>query len=319
MATKFSDLMLDMETGDACLEDAYIAEAKGKINVSHAIFEAAYKNYELPDDGQFVCYVESDQEGIPTKSEKAAGLSCAAVGQELGAFLDATVETAKKVKSSAEKDLKTLIALGKKVGVNMSENFEGGFAAPLGKAIVVNGRLTLSDAKFIKSRNACKIAKAYTKGMINICAAFGVNISGDVNALIKNFTGASDVKGKVDSLKALESKLNDGGKALSISGATEGTVDSIKAGDVTDLAMSIYCVANVADAVIKGCGGAKKDAVAMINSFCGDDCKGGKVSRTCEAINGDIQKYMGNLETIGKAIASGFTDSVYALSTTISK
>lgn len=319
MATKLSDLMLDMETGDACLEDAYIAEAKGKINVSHAIFEAAYKNYELPDDGQFVCYVESDQEGIPTKSEKAAGLSCAAVGQELGAFLDATIEVARKVKASSEKDLKTLIAAGKKVGVNMSENFEGGFAAPLGKAIVVNGRLSLNNSKFIKSRNACKIAKAYTKGMINICAAFGVNISGDINALIKNFTGAGDVKGTIDSLKALESKLNDGGKALSIGDAAEGTVDSIKAGDVTDLAMSIYCVANVADVVIKNCSGTKKDTVAMINKFCGEDCKDGKVSRTCEAINGDIQRYMGNLESIGKAIASGFTDSVYALMETISK
>ena len=320
MATKLSDLMLDMETGDACMEDVYIASAKGKINVSHAIFESAYKNYELPDDGQFVCYVESAQEGIPTDSAKAAGTACAAVGHELGAFLDATVEVAKKVKSAAEKDLKTLIAVGKKVGVTMSDNFEGGFAEPLGKAIVSGRRMDLSAKKFMKSRHSCRIAKCYAKGMVNILAAYGISISGDLNATVKDFTGCGDVRGSVNSLKDVESKLSDGGRALNTHGSDgeRGTTDSIKAGDITDMAMAVYTCANVADAVIKACGGsAKKNAIAMVNSFCNDGS--GKISRTVEAINGDIQKYMANLEAIGKAISTGFTDGVYALMETISK
>lgn len=313
MATKLSELMLDMETGDACMEDAYIASAKGKIAVSHAIFEAAYKNYELPDDGQFVCYVESDQEGIPTESEKAAGTACAAVGQELSAFLDATVETAKKIKSSAEKDLKTLIAIGKKVGVTMSESFDKEFATPLGQEICSEGRLTLSADKFMKSKNSCKIAKAYTKGCVYTLAAFGISV--DLPEAVKDFVSVDTAAGTVDSIKKVESKLSDGGRAFAIGDV--GTTNIATASDITDLALAVYTCANVADAVIKACdGAAKKDAIANVNSFCNGD---GKISRTHHAINGDIKKYMSNLEKIGTTVASGFTDAVYALMETISK
>lgn len=320
MATKLSYLQLDMETGDACMEDAYIAEAKGRINVSHAIFEAAYKNYELPDDGQFVCYVESADAGIPTKSKDASGTACAAVFHELNAYFDAIVSTAKKAKAAAEKDLKTLIAIGKKVGVNMSENFEGGFAAPLGKAIVSGGRLNLSADKFVNSRNACKIAKAYVKGSVYSLAAYGISITEEMNAVVKNFTGCGSVSGTIKSLKDLESKLSDGGRAFAVGNAAEKTTDSVKAGDITDFALAVYSVAVTADAIIKvATDSAKKHATAMMKSFCGDECKDGKISRTCEAINNDIQKYMGNLEECGKAVSTAFTDSAYALLETISK
>jgi hypothetical protein len=320
MATKLSELMLDMETGDACIEDAYIASAKGKINVSHAIYEAAYKNYELPDDGNFMCYVESAEEGIPSKSAAAATTACSAVANELGAFLDATVATAKKVKDACEKDLKTLIAVGKKVGVGMSNDFESGFAEPLGKAVVSGRRMDLVSKKFIKSRHACKIAKCYTKGMSSVLAAYGISISSDLNGEVRHFTGCGDVRGSVNSIRDVDSKLSDGGRALNIHGADERQTDSIKASDITDLAMAVYTCAHVADAVIKACGGgAKSSAIKMINSFCEDDCRGGKVSRICESINGDIQKYMANLEDIGGAISTGFTDSTYALMETVSK
>lgn len=318
MATKLSDLMLDMETGDACREDVYIEYAAGRINVSHAIFEAAAKNYELPDNGQFVCYAESAEEGIPTRSDAAAGTACAAVGHELTAYFDAVVETAKKVKTAAEKDLKVLIAIGKKVGVSMSDNFEGGFAEPLGKAVVSGRRMDLSASKFIKSRHSCRIAKSYAKGMVNVLAAYGISIGGSLNSTVKDFTGAGEGRGSVSSLKEVDSRLSDGGHALNIHGSGDSGTDSIKAGDITDLALAIYSCANVADAVLKATGGnAKKNATAMIKSFCDGESR--KISRTMESINGDIKKYMENLQTIGTAISTGFTDSVYVLMETISK
>lgn len=321
MATKLSELMYDMETGDACIEDAYIAAAFGRINVSHAIYEAAYKNYELPDDESFTCYVESAAEGIPSESVAAAGTACSAVANELSSYLDAICATASKVKSACEKDLKTLIAVGKKVGVSMSSDFEDGFADPLGKAIVSGRRMDLMAKKFMKSRHSCKIAKCYAKGMVYSLAAFGINISSDINGDARHFTGVDSVRGSVNSLRDVDSKLSDGGRALNIHGADEaGRTDSIKAGDITDLAMAVYACAQVADAVLKACsGGAKKSAIGMINSMCGDSASGGKISRTMNSINGDIQKYMSNLTAIGDAIGSGFTDSVYALMETVSK
>lgn len=314
MATKVSDLILDMETGDACLEDAYIASAKGKIAVSHAIFEAAYKNCELPDDGNFVCYQESAEAGIPTKTDAAASTACEAVVRELSAYYDAVVATAKKVKDAAEKDLKTLIAVGKKVGVSMSENFESGFAEPLGKAVVTSRRLDVSDKKFLKGRSSVGLAKDYTKGMCYTMAAFGVKL--DVNPSVKNFTGCGEGK-TASCLKTLESALSDGGRAMRTGDGH--TTDSVKASDITDLAMAVWAVANVADAVLKAGKGGKKEADSFIRSCCKGDAKPGKISRTCESINADIKKYMGNLEAIGNAISSGFTDSVYVLMQAVSR
>lgn len=320
MATKLSELMFDMETGDACIEDAYIASAKGKINVSHAIYEAAYKNYELPDNGQFMCYAESAQEGVPTESAKAAGTACDAVANELGSYFDAVIATAKKIKDACEKDLKTLIAVGKKVGVSMSSDFESGFAEPLGRAVISGRRMDLMSKKFIKSRHACKIAKCYAKGMTNILAAYGISIGSDIPGDVKRFTGCDSARGSVNSIKDVDSKLSDGGHALNIHGADGHQTDSIKAADISDLAMAVYSCAHVADSVLKNCSGSSKSsAIKMINSFCADECRGGKVSRSCESINGDIQKYMSALEEITAAIVSGYTDSTYALMETISK
>ena len=47
---KVSDLMLDMSTGNASIEDAYIQEAFHKIKVSSGIFQAAYDISELEED-----------------------------------------------------------------------------------------------------------------------------------------------------------------------------------------------------------------------------------------------------------------------------
>lgn len=317
MATKVTDLMLDMETGDACIEDAYIASAKGKIAVSHAIFEAAYKNCELPDDGNFVCYQESAEAGIPTQSTAAAGTACEAVVRELDAYYDGVMASAKKIKDAAEKDLKTLIAIGKKVGVSMSEDFERGFAEPLGKAVVTSHRLDLSEKKFLKGRESVKLAKSYAKGMTYIMGAYGIRLGSELNGGIKNFTGCDGNCKTASCIKSLESCLSDGGRALKV--GEPSVTDSIKAGDVADLATAIWSIANVADAVLKVGKAGKKDAIAAVRSYCSSDAKPGKVSRTAEAINADIKTYMGNLEAIGNAIATGFTDSAYVLMQTVSR
>lgn len=322
MSTKVTDLILDMETGDACLEDAYIASAKGKINVSAAIFEAAYKISELPEDGTFAIVQEAAEAGVPNTVEGATKTASAAVAHELSAFFDEVVATAKKVKASAEKDLKGLIALGKKLGVSAdpnSSNFEGDFAEPLGKAVVGKGRMDLSDKKFLRSKNTVKIAKGYAKGMAYILSAYGVSIADGFTGGVKSFVGFDgSTRGSVESLKAFESRLSDGGRALSVSADAE--TDSVKARDITDLAMALYTVANVASAVIDATkGGAKKNADGIINALCSKDCDGKKVSRTCESINSDIKKYAQDLQNIGNAIATGYTNSVYTLMSTVSK
>ena len=321
MATKFSDLVLDMETGDACLEDAYIASAKGRVNVSNAIFETAHKISELPEDRNFMIVQEAAEEGIPNTREGAIKTATQAVAHELSAYFDEVVAVAKKVKASAEKDLKVLIGIGKKVGVNAPADgdFEGSFAEPLGKAIIANGRMDLADKQFLKSKNTIKIAKGYAKGMAYILSAYGISISTAFTPAVKSFVGFDGTsRGSVDSLKALDSRLSDGGRALAV-GGIDNTTDSIKAGDITDLAMALFVVANIASAVVDATKGAKKQADSVIASLCSKDCDGKKVSRTCESINGDIRKYAQNLQDISNAIATGYTNSVYTLTNAVSK
>ena len=115
--SKYTELMLDVACGDASEYDAYIEQAIGKINVSNAIFALESKIAELPEDGDFMCIQEAADAGLPANKADATGASCEAVRQQVVAFYDLVLNTAKKVKEACDKDMKLLIAFGKKNGV----------------------------------------------------------------------------------------------------------------------------------------------------------------------------------------------------------
>ena len=50
----FSDILLDLDTGDASMHDVHVKEAQGKINVASAIFEYAATLAECPENSAFV-------------------------------------------------------------------------------------------------------------------------------------------------------------------------------------------------------------------------------------------------------------------------
>ena len=89
---KYSELMLDVACGDASDIDAYIEEAKGKINVSNAIF--ALECSIVNDECDSMCIQEAAEAGLPTDKEGATGVSCEAVKQQLIAFYDLINNTA---------------------------------------------------------------------------------------------------------------------------------------------------------------------------------------------------------------------------------
>ena len=67
---KFSDLMLDFETGDASFEDMYVQEAVGKINVASAIFDNEYRIAETPE-GMNASYIQEAAEAVQEAAEAA--------------------------------------------------------------------------------------------------------------------------------------------------------------------------------------------------------------------------------------------------------
>lgn len=186
----FSEILLDLDTGDASMHDVYAKEAAGKINVASAIFEYAAKLAEMPENSTFVqeAAEAAEEAGLPTKPEEGTGLATEAVAQELIAFYDVVVENAKKVKTAADRDMKAIIGLGKKYGIAASAaqqgNFMIAFAKPLAKALVRDfatnrkskAAITFEKGIFPKAADSEKLIFAYGNCMARLAAVFGMSI-----------------------------------------------------------------------------------------------------------------------------------------------
>ena len=325
---KVSDIIIDMATGDASMRDAYIQEAAGKVEVATAVFEAAYKISELPA-GDFMIVQEAAEEGLPTDQGSACDLACDSVKQAMSGFYDMLVETAKKIKESATKDMKLVIAMAKKFGIsNNVSNFATAFANPLGKSVenAAGGRVELNDKRFLKGKFSIKLADSYVKGVTSLLLAYGINVT-DVfsDPVIAKEIEKKVAKGTPESFKGVAGFLSDGGKLIKIEKITDKDghyTDSVKGSDIADLAISLYIVIAVSDAVVKTAGNksAKATAMAGINALCEkEDCGDKKVSKSIVAIGDDITKWKDSVEAITTAITKTYTDSIYTLYETITK
>ena len=333
---KFSDLMLDMATGDASMEDAYIQEAVGKINVSHAFFEASYKISELPEGEDFMIVQEAADAGLPTDKGESAALANESVVQELGAFYDLIVSTAKKVKQSADKDFKALAGLGKGLGVSMGDDINT-FAQNLANGII-NGRgknakssilrghagsIELGSRKFLASMYTKKLTKKYAQGMAKYLAAYGISIADAFNnETVKKYVGGAGAIKENGGLHAVATSLSNGtGQIIDKAETTDHGNKyrtNIAAKDIIDLVCCVYIVRIVSDAVIQSAGnkGTKKNAMAAISAaIAGPNGKGKKsVSAAAHDIDSTIKYATPKLTNdVVKNIVTGYTDSVYAL------
>lgn len=332
---KFSELMLDMATGDASMYDAYIAEAVGKINVSHAVFEAAYKISELPEGEDFMIVQEAADAGLPTDQEGSTGLATESVAQELNAFFDLIVATAKKVKQSSDKDFKALVGLGKGLGVAPGENIEE-FAANLSKAVVSNkgsnvgssiirghvGSIELGSRKFLHPMYLKKLTKKYAQGMAKYMAAYGLSINDSFNDVVVKQVAGSAGENKISGVHGIATALSNGtGQIIDKSNTSEHGNKyrtNIAAKDIADLVKCVYAVRIVSDAVIQTAGnkGVKKNVMAAINgAIAGPSGKGKKsVDAALHEIDETIKFATPKLtDDVVKNIVTGYTDSVYAL------
>jgi hypothetical protein len=325
---KFSDLMLDMATGDASMEDAYIQEAVGKINVSHAFFEASYKIYELPEDEEFMIVQEAAEAGLPTETGESAALANESVVQELGAFYDLIVATAKKVKMSADKDFKALAGLGKGIGVSMGGDITT-FAQNLANA-VVNGRgkrafgsIELGSRKFLAPMYIKKLTKKYAQGMAKYLGAYGISIAdafGDET--VRRYVGTAGPVKENGGMHAVATGLSNGTGQIIDKGSTTEHGNkfrtNINARDIIDLVCCIHVVRVISDAVIQTASnkGTKKNAMATISALmAGPNGKGRRnVSSAAHDIDATIKYATPKLTNdVVKNIVTGYTDSVYAL------
>lgn len=189
---KFSEILLDLDTGDASMHDVAVKQACGKVNVASAIFEYAAKLADCPENSAFIQEAAdaAEEAGLPTSPSEGAGLATEAVAQELIGFYDVVIENAKKVKAAADRDMKAIIGLGKKYGISAaaatSGNFMTAFAKPLATALLrdnaadrkgVGNFIRFNKGVFPNALQCEKIAMNYGNAMAHLSAVFGLDIS----------------------------------------------------------------------------------------------------------------------------------------------
>ena len=319
---KLSDLILDMNTGDASKHDAYIQEAVGKINVASAYFEVGHKLSQLPVDSNGKYYIVQEaaaEEGLPTTPEGGAALANQSIKESLKAFYDLIVQTAKKVKQAAEKDMKVVIAIGKKYGISATgADFNEQFVKSLVKAITDDKgkKLSLGDKKFLKGKYSSQIAECYGIGMVNFLSAYGMSFNEE--GLTENYRPFRS-KREVNTFKDMWKNMSYGGKLINFDKTVSKErhyTEKVTAGDMEDLFTNIFETMHIAKAVVDvaASASAKKSAMAAVETLCGkEDCNNKKVSKTCELINDGIKDWTENLVAITDVIAKAYTDSVYSL------
>lgn len=320
---KVEDVLLDIGTGDASTHDVDTSVAMGKINVSSAIFEAAYGISELPsEDITSVIQEAADSQQLPTSKEGSTAVAGEAVCHELSAFFDMLISTAKKTKDTANKSISMLYTLGKKeFKTGKSEDFLNGFVTPLTQGFkekYPKGLEIKTDGAFIKAKYAARMAENYCKGVANIFAAYGISFDDILDKDAVKLIARSSIKSRktVSDLRDVESNINLGTKLLSFDKTV--TKDRhyttvVRATDLQSFAVSINAIQIMSDAVIKVASMKKKSIGSIKNIIDTTNKKAGRVARSCEGINDSVKEGSQSLKSLTDNITKAYNDSIYHL------
>ena len=318
-----TELMLDIASGDASEDDVHVQECLGHINISARQFAAAYSISEYPDDLPSIIVEAAENAKLPTDKDEAKEVANTAVIQELSAFYNLMIATAKKVRASTERELRAYIALGKKYGINFDKhNFVSGFLNPLCAAVEKDGLLgKLDDRSFIKGKYAARMVENYGKGMANLMSGYGLsidNVFGDsvVGIIVRNnYSGKKTIK----DLRDVESNMSTGGKQLNFDKTLDKKThyqDYVKIVDFKMLAISIYALSKISETIIVTLGNAstKKTAMNNIKTLFNEASDGNRrVVRSVESISDGIKEWSDNLNNLTTNMTGAFTDSSYEL------
>ena len=318
-----TELMLDIASGDASEDDVHVQECLGHINISAREFAAAYSISEYPDDLPSIIVESAARANLPTNKGEAKEVANTAVIQGLSAFYNLMIATAKKVRAATERELRAYAALGKKYGINFDKhNFLTGFLNPLCAAVEKDGLLgKLDDRSFIKGKYAARMVENYGKGMANLMSGYGLsidNVFGDsvVGLIVRNnFSGKKTIK----DLRDVESNMSTGGKQLNFDKTLDKKThyqDYVNIVDFKMLAISIFALSQISEAIIAALGNAatKKSAMNNMKKLFDEASNGNRrVVRSVESISDGTKEWSDNLSKLATNMTGAFTDSSYEL------
>lgn len=320
---KFTDLMLDMATGDASGYDVMIEYDKGRVEVSNAIFEACCKVAALDEAGAYddAFFQEAADADLPTDGVEASKQASAAASTGVEAFYDLMVDTAKKLKESTGKDWKAIAVLAKKNGMPISEaNAEGfleKFATPLAGKICGGKSVKLSGKAFLTANFARNFTSNYCNGVAKILSGYGIGMDYDC-PVTKNFVG--DLSKIVPCAETSDScahqcaqAINHGAKLIKGEGAFSKT-DKPGVKDVAAYITAVYVLKGFSEEVVKRAGSAstRKTALAKMTAMMNDTNKKG-VSHATKNIMKTTAARAATIKEATEEASKNFTDAIYAL------
>ena len=184
MGIKISDIMLDLGSGDACVNDVYVEQAIGQVNVSSAIFtacEAFAESYDSLDDSEKESVVqEAANAGLPTTPEEAVDCAYEALSNALiGTFRHFHSEAAivQEAFTSSTCPLKALKTIAKACGYTGEVKCDEGSADALAKALAGKAVKLKPGKRFVKGKAIKDLTERWINGTSLILNAYCTDTS----------------------------------------------------------------------------------------------------------------------------------------------
>lgn len=316
----FTDIMNDINSGDVNIHDVFAEEATQQINVAAAHFEYALRLAEAEEATDDVVQEAAYDEGLPVKAyQEAADLACESVVKELTGLYGVVVSNAKKVKAATDRDLKAIVALGKKNGLSAADagaDFAKSYARPLAQALVrEHGRgksLSFVSGVFPSARKTHDMTLAFGNGIARLATVFGISISGAAgDPTVKSQLSLGGTGGEAaGDISALYKQVMKGTFFTKMSyNGDQASSTSASVSDIADVITYLYVVNQISGAVAANAGSAKK-----AENFVASLCKGeGSNMRKLAAINDKAKGWAESINTAASAIVKVFSDAAAAL------
>lgn len=325
---KVSDIMLDLETGDATVHDAYVQEAMGQINVSAAIYEAA-KNIASLDPSEMTEVIQeaATNAGLPTDREKAIELMYEAAERQLiGLTRQLYQETCifAEYASSETSPAAALDMIGKKCGCKVTMNPSAEYCSDFAGKVIGCKDIKTKDVAFISGKSAKKATAAAIKAFCHLMAAAGR----DIPESITNNKSIDAVVPALPIAKCKEGKCKVSFMVGNVENANDVLSGVLTNGDVKlekktsasrgDIATLMYCWFAIV-AISNAITGDFKSTGASIEK----DIKAEFKKMNKEKVSGDIEKLNDisakdvskNLHTLCKKLRKAINDAFYSIIT----
>jgi len=322
---KVSDIMLDLETGDASVHDAYVQEAMGQVNVSAAIYDAAKNIASLePSEMTEVIQEAATNAGLPTDREKAIELMYEAVERELIGTCRHLYQEACIFVEYAEKATspnKALNMLAKKCGAKVTINPSLEYAKTFAKA-VTGGKssVQLEGERFVTGASAKAAAATVIKAFANLAEGCCISVpdsfyeNDSVKAIVPALAKTKSEDGK-RSLSYMSGNLGNAADALVNADNKLKKTDSASVNDIAMVMCAWFAVYAVADGIKKS-GGVKSEK--QISAAVKEQDKK-KVSGAAEECNKKCPEVNKKLQAACKTLIGAFGDAFLSLISAVGK